>query len=35
MKFNAGILTEKLAESRAFYNDKLGFGITFENEFYL
>ena len=35
MKLNAGILTEKLAESKAFYTDKLGFVVTFENEFYL
>jgi catechol 2,3-dioxygenase-like lactoylglutathione lyase family enzyme len=35
MKLNAGILTEKLAESKAFYTDVLGFGVTFENEFYL
>ena len=35
MKLNAGILTEKLAESKTFYADKLGFGVTFENEFYL
>jgi len=35
MKLNAGIITEKLAESKAFYTDTLGFGITFENEFYL
>ncbi len=35
MKLNAGILTAKLAESKAFYTDKLGFGVTFENEFYL
>ncbi|MCC5929134.1 MAG: VOC family protein [Cyclobacteriaceae bacterium] len=35
MKLNAGILTEKLAESKAFYIEKLGFGVTFENEFYL
>ncbi len=35
VKLNAGILTEKLAESKAFYVDKLGFGVTFENEFYL
>jgi catechol 2,3-dioxygenase-like lactoylglutathione lyase family enzyme len=33
MKLNAGILTEKLAESKAFYTDKLGFGVTFENDF--
>jgi len=35
MKLNAGILTEKLAESKAFYTNNLGFGVTFENEFYL
>lgn len=35
MKLNAGIITTKLAESKAFYTNMLGFGITFENEFYL
>lgn len=35
MKLNAGIITKKLAESKTFYTDHLGFGITFENEFYL
>jgi len=35
MKLNAGILTTKLAESKAFYTNYLGFGVTFENEFYL
>lgn len=35
MKLNAGIVTSKLAESKAFYRNVLGFGITFENEFYL
>lgn len=35
MKMNAGVLTEKIAESKTFYTEKLGFGITFENEFYL
>lgn len=35
MKLNAGIITEKLAESKAFYADVLGFGITFENDFYV
>lgn len=35
MKLNAGILTEKLAESKAFYTNYLDFGVTFENEFYL
>lgn len=35
MKLNAGIITTKLAESKAFYMKNLGFGVTFENEFYL
>jgi len=35
MKLNAGIITTKLAESKAFYTKNLGFGVTFENEFYL
>ena len=35
MKLNAGIITGKLKETKAFYTEKLGFGITFENEFYL
>lgn len=35
MKLNAGIVTAKLAESKAFYTGILGFGVTFENEFYL
>lgn len=35
MKLNAGVITEKLAESRKFYQEVLGFGVTFENEFYL
>lgn len=35
MKLNAGIITEKLAETKKFYTDILGFGTTFENEFYL
>jgi catechol 2,3-dioxygenase-like lactoylglutathione lyase family enzyme len=35
MKLNTGIVTEKLAETKAFYTNILGFGITFENEFYL
>ena len=30
MKVNAGIITEKLAESKAFYIDNLDFGVTFE-----
>lgn len=35
MKLNAGIITEKLVESKSFYTEKLGFGVVFENEFYL
>lgn len=35
MKLNAGIITSKLAESKKFYTELLGFEITFENEFYL
>ncbi|MGV3610829.1 MAG: VOC family protein [Fluviicola sp.] len=35
MKLNAGIITPKLAETKAFYTKILGFGVTFENEFYL
>jgi catechol 2,3-dioxygenase-like lactoylglutathione lyase family enzyme len=35
MKLNAGIITNKLAASKTFYTEVLGFGVTFENEFYL
>lgn len=35
MKLNAGIITPHLAESKQFYTQLLGFGVTFENEFYL
>ena len=35
MKLNAGIITSKLAQTKTFYVDTLGFGISFENEFYL
>lgn len=35
MKLNAGIVTEKFQETKAFYTQELGFGVTFENEFYL
>lgn len=35
MKLNAGIITTKLGETKAFYIKYLGFGVTFENEFYL
>ncbi len=35
MKLNAGIITEKLQETKTFYTDILAFGVTFENDFYL
>ena len=35
MKLNAGIVTEKIAEIKNFYTKNPGFGVTFENEFYL
>ncbi|MDW7691458.1 VOC family protein [Flammeovirgaceae bacterium SG7u.111] len=35
MKLNAGIITEKLQETKKFYTETLEFGITFENDFYL
>lgn len=35
MKMNAGIVTEKLSETKKFYSDYLNFGISFENDFYL
>ncbi len=35
MKLNAGIVTTRLAESKAFYTGILGMEVTFENEFYL
>lgn len=35
MRLNAGIITEKHTETKKFYTEILGFGITFENEFYL
>lgn len=35
MKLNAGIITEKLQETKKFYTEKLDFGVSFENEFYL
>jgi catechol 2,3-dioxygenase-like lactoylglutathione lyase family enzyme len=34
MRLNAGIITSKLLESKAFYTNILGFGITFENEWF-
>lgn len=35
MKFNTGIITDKLNESKKFYFEVLDFGVVFENEFYL
>ena len=35
MKLNAGIITNKLQESKQFYAEVLGFGVSFENDFYL
>jgi catechol 2,3-dioxygenase-like lactoylglutathione lyase family enzyme len=35
MKLNAGIITPKIEESKAFYSELLGFGVTFQNDFYL
>lgn len=35
MKLNAGIITAKIAETKKFYTEILGFGVTFENDFYL
>lgn len=35
MKMNAGIITAKIKESKNFYTGVLGFGVTFENDFYL
>jgi hypothetical protein len=35
MKLNAGVITEKLQETKKFYTEILDFGVSFENEFYL
>jgi len=35
MKLNAGIITEKLIETKKFYTEILNFEVTFENDFYL
>ena len=35
MKLNAGIITEKLQETKKFYTEVLDFCVSFENEFYL
>ena len=35
MKLNAGIITNKLEETKQFYTNVLDFGVSFENHFYL
>lgn len=35
MKMNMGIITNKIKETKEFYTRALGFGITFQNDFYL
>ena len=35
MKLNAGIITHQIQETKEFYTNTLGFGVTFENDFYL
>lgn len=35
MKLNAGIITDKIQETKEFYSQVLNFGVSFENEFYL
>lgn len=35
MKLNAGFIAPKLAECLEFYTQKLGFGVRFQNEWYL
>lgn len=35
MKLNAGVITDKIAETKKFYTEVLSFGVSFENEFYL
>lgn len=35
MKMNAGIITNKLQETKIFYQHVFHFGVSFENEFYL
>lgn len=34
-KFNAGIVTPKVRESKDFYTRYLGFGVTFENDWFV
>ena len=35
MTFNAGIVTNEFAATKAFYIEQLGFELVFENEFYV
>ncbi|TAI48208.1 VOC family protein [Flagellimonas allohymeniacidonis] len=35
MKLNAGIITEKLEETKEFYTKTLDFKVLFENDFYM
>lgn len=35
MKLNAGVITDKLQETKKFYMEVLDFGVSFENEFYI
>lgn len=35
MKLNAGIITSKLEATKTFYMNNLGFGLSFENDFYV
>lgn len=35
MNFNAGIITTKHQESKAFYTEIMGWNVNFENDFYL
>jgi catechol 2,3-dioxygenase-like lactoylglutathione lyase family enzyme len=35
MRLNAGIITDKLEETKKFYTTILNCGVTFENEFYV
>ena len=35
MKLNAGIITEKLAETKKFYTEILKFEVMFENDFFI
>lgn len=35
MKLNAGIITEKLKETKTFYTQVLNFDVTFENEWFV